>query len=47
MRKREVIELRYRIDCMGWSSASKGHQQETGVKRKTVDTYRSPRAWHT
>jgi hypothetical protein len=29
MRKREVIELRYRIDCMGWSSTSKGHQQET------------------
>lgn len=27
MRKREVIELRYKIDCVGWSSTSKGHQQ--------------------
>ena len=27
MRKREVIELRYRIDCVGWSCASNGHQQ--------------------
>ena len=33
MRKREVIELRYRIDCAGWSCTSNGHQQGTAVKR--------------
>ena len=27
MRKREVIELRYRIDCVEWSCTSNGHQQ--------------------
>jgi len=33
MRKREVIELRHKIDCMGWSSTSTGHQQGVVVKR--------------
>ena len=33
MRKREVIELRYRIDYAGWSCTSNGHQQGTIVKR--------------
>lgn len=33
MRKREVIELRYRIDYAGWSCTSNDHQQGTIVKR--------------
>ncbi len=38
MRKREVIELRYRIDCVGWSSTSMGHQQGTVVMRDWENT---------
>jgi hypothetical protein len=37
MRKREVIELRYRIDCAGWSRTSSGHQQRTADKRGWED----------
>ncbi len=33
MRKREVIEFRHRIDCMGWPDTSEGHQQGIIVKR--------------
>ena len=33
MRKREVIEFRYIIDCMGWLYTSMGHQQGLIVKR--------------
>ena len=38
MRKREVIELRYRIDCVGRLVASAGRQQGTVVKRDCEDT---------
>jgi hypothetical protein len=31
MRKREVIEFRHKIDCVGWLSTSKSHQQELVV----------------
>jgi hypothetical protein len=38
MRKREVIELRYRIDCAGWSGTSNGHQQGAVAKRDCENT---------
>lgn len=38
MRKREVIELRYRIDCVGRLFTSVGRQQGTVVKRDCEDT---------
>lgn len=38
MRKREVIELRYRIDCVGRLVTSAGRQQGTVVKRDCEDT---------
>lgn len=38
MRKREVIELRYRIDCVGRLFTSAGRQQGTVVKRDCEDT---------
>jgi hypothetical protein len=38
MRKREVIELRNKIDCVGWSCTSNGHQQGTVVKRDCENT---------
>ena len=34
MRKREVIELRYRIDCVGWLCPPNGHQQGTFVNAR-------------
>ena len=34
MRKREVIEFRHKIDCMGWSNTSMGHQQEAVAKAR-------------
>ena len=34
MRKREVIELRYNIDCVGWSATSLDHQQGLVVKAR-------------
>ena len=34
MRKREVIELRQKIDCVGWSATSSGHQQGLVVKAR-------------
>ena len=38
MRKRKVIELRNKIDCVGWSCTSNGHQQGTVVKRDCENT---------
>ena len=38
MRKREVIELRYRLDCVGWSCASDGHQQGAVVMQDCENT---------
>ncbi len=37
-RKREVIELRYRIDCVGRLFTSVGRQQGTVVKRDCENT---------
>lgn len=44
MRKREVIELRYRIDCVGRFRSVANKEQSLS---ETVKTRRSPRAWHT
>ena len=41
MRKREVIELRYRIDCVGRLGTSASRQQGTVVKRDCEDTLES------
>jgi len=38
MRKREVIELRYNIDCVWWSTTSMGHQQGIVDKRDYENT---------
>lgn len=38
MRKREVIELRYRIDCVGWLGTSNSHQQGTVAMRDCENT---------
>jgi len=34
MRKREVIEFRHRIDCMGWPFTFEGHQEGIIVKAR-------------
>ena len=37
MRKCEVIEFRHKIDCMGWSFTSKGHQQGLVAKKRDYE----------
>ena len=46
MRKREVIELRYRIDCVGRLGTSASRQQGTVVKRDCEDTLESKSMAH-
>ena len=44
MRKREAIELRYRIDCVGWLCTSNGHQQGAVAMRDCENTPESKSA---